>query len=155
MLPAISHVLETCLYVKSITTSVDFYQKLLGVKPFLSTVNFPFFPFQPSPIRFSSPSLFAFNTCLLRNHPCFCVKLHLISRLVSQAAHRRLRPRPHHPPPLPTRPHCLRPTPQPERRILPSWSRTFTGHHLSAHLCLLFLIKFLEAAFLPGCPVTV
>jgi hypothetical protein len=154
MPPAISHVLETCLYVKSITTSVDFYQKLLGVKPFLSTVNFPFFPLQPPPVRFSSPP-FCLQHMSPKEPPLLCVKLHLISRLVSQAAHRRLRPRPHHPPPLPTRPHCLRPTPQPERRILPSWSRTFTGHHLSAHLCLLFLIKFLEAAFLPGCPVTV
>src|ERR1700722_7669985 len=112
MPPAISHVLETCLYVKSITTSVDFYQELLGVKPFLSTVNFPFF--SPStafcPILFSP---FALQHISPIKPPLLCVKLHLISRLVSQAAYRRLRPRFHHPPPLPTQPHRLRPTPQP------------------------------------------
>ena len=72
MPPAISHVLETCLYVKSITTSVDFYQKLLGVKPFLKTVNPPFSPFNCLPSD-SLPPLFAFNTRLPTNHLCFAL----------------------------------------------------------------------------------
>ncbi|KAJ9654099.1 hypothetical protein H2201_009049 [Coniosporium apollinis] len=35
--PPITHILETCLYVRSITKSVDFYKSVLGLQPFLET----------------------------------------------------------------------------------------------------------------------
>jgi hypothetical protein len=37
-LPAITHVLETCLYVRSIADSVTFYKTVFNLEPFLETV---------------------------------------------------------------------------------------------------------------------
>jgi catechol 2,3-dioxygenase-like lactoylglutathione lyase family enzyme len=38
-LPKLSHVLETCLYVRSAPKSAAFYQKIFGVKPHLVNVS--------------------------------------------------------------------------------------------------------------------
>jgi hypothetical protein len=37
--PPITHILETCLMVKDIRASVDFYQDVFSIKPFLDTVS--------------------------------------------------------------------------------------------------------------------
>jgi len=39
--PPISHVLETCLYVRSLPTSVEFYQNTFNVEPFMNTACIP------------------------------------------------------------------------------------------------------------------
>jgi catechol 2,3-dioxygenase-like lactoylglutathione lyase family enzyme len=40
--PAITHILETCLMVKDIRKSTDFYKTVLSVEPFLDNVSTPF-----------------------------------------------------------------------------------------------------------------
>ena len=37
--PPITHILETCLYVKNMPDAVDFYQNKLGLKPYLVAVS--------------------------------------------------------------------------------------------------------------------
>lgn len=36
--PALTHVLETCLYVKDMQTAAEFYENKLGLKPYLRAV---------------------------------------------------------------------------------------------------------------------
>ncbi len=40
-LPPISHVLETCLYVRDVSASVKFYKETFQIQPFLETVRMP------------------------------------------------------------------------------------------------------------------
>jgi len=37
--PPLSHVLETCLYVRDLASSVKFYKDIFQLKPFLDTVS--------------------------------------------------------------------------------------------------------------------
>lgn len=39
--PVISHILETCLYVRDVEKSANFYKSTLDMEPFLITVQTP------------------------------------------------------------------------------------------------------------------
>jgi predicted enzyme related to lactoylglutathione lyase len=42
--PPLTHVLETCLYVRDIQASRKFYEDVLNIKPFMQSVCPPFTP---------------------------------------------------------------------------------------------------------------
>src|SRR5689334_18908135 len=46
--PAVTHILETCLMVKDIRKSTDFYKNILSVEPFLDNVSLLSSRFSPA-----------------------------------------------------------------------------------------------------------
>jgi hypothetical protein len=38
--PPLTHILETCIYVRDVEASVKFYQEALGIAPFIESVTY-------------------------------------------------------------------------------------------------------------------
>lgn len=90
--PPITHILETCLYVRSITKSVDFYKSVLGLDPFLETVSLlSLTPSNCSMPLLSSLSASSFRLSYLSNSHASPASLSVLQHFCSSNLASRLR----------------------------------------------------------------